>query len=650
MTRRGTIPTVILYLAMLACFAAPRVQQAETLGQRLVSYNPNVRQAALKEARAADSHTKAELVPFLATELRNHQRWVRFCAAQALAALGPQGIPALVKALYDPDGNVRDPAERALGKIGRPAIPALIPVLRQPDVHARCSAATALGWMYSAGSPAVPDLVKMLRNPDPKVRRCAAGALGMIGSPRAVPGLRALLSDPDSQVRLSAMTSLSFIKPPPRGAVPDVIKMLKDPNSFIRLEAPLALGTIGHGDPAAVEPLVQVLNSTARSDYDNRVDAAMGLGRLGPVAAPAVRALTFALISGDSSLRYAAARALGKIGPGAKAAVPSLMDLWDDSHYLVRQQAVDAVQKIGPVALPALIAGLKNQNPDIRLGAAWQIGQFGGAGSSAVPELIEALHDSNPSVRAAALEALRKIPTRGARAAASKYRSRVTIKSRMIPGTVLTKKEIEAPIPPGDNHRNPLELAFEKVLQAPDNQSLLVTLHRGDNRADLLAFWKKDGSRYKLIRIFRGPAFGPDFGGFTPPKVFHYNGDTFVDVDLSFSGTSMQHQETILWIAPDLTLHNVRFQPAADLYKDKLKRGESIQDGEDDEFKNNNLTFSFGLWGPDDAHCCPTAGFVSGKFKLVGQKKYDAAKKKWSCNFSIIPYGYTRHPMSEYPR
>ncbi|MBP7410652.1 MAG: HEAT repeat domain-containing protein [Methanoculleus sp.] len=66
-------------------------------------------------------------------------------AAEALAALGPAALPALLSALGDPDPRLRMWAAYTLGVLGDPgAVPALIAALDDDDVGVVKWAAAAL--------------------------------------------------------------------------------------------------------------------------------------------------------------------------------------------------------------------------------------------------------------------------------------------------------------------------------------------------------------------------------------------------------------------------------------------------------------------------------------------------------------------------
>ena len=110
-------------------------------------------------------------------------------------------------------------------------------------------------------------------------------------------------------------------------------------------------------------------------------------------------------------VRRDAAVALGQIGD-AEAVEPLVAGLRDDNPS-VRLAAAEALGRIGDAgALVPLIAALKSPAVDIRKAAAESLGQIGDAGS--LGPLTAALRDASWSVRRAAAEALGKIGDAGA--------------------------------------------------------------------------------------------------------------------------------------------------------------------------------------------------------------------------------------------
>ena len=95
--------------------------------------------------------------------------------------IGPDAIPALLKAAGDPDN---DRAAPILGSMGRQKpetakviVPGLVELLKDPDGQLRQRAAATLGQIGAGARPAVPALEEALKDGNAGVRRSAADAL-----------------------------------------------------------------------------------------------------------------------------------------------------------------------------------------------------------------------------------------------------------------------------------------------------------------------------------------------------------------------------------------------------------------------------------------------------------------------------------------
>ncbi len=88
----------------------------------------------------------------------------------------------------------------------------------------------------------------------------------------------------------------------------------------------------------------------------NQARALLGFKILGPLAGPAVPALTGLLRSGEGQTAVLAARALTRIGPAATNAVPALVRNLTDPDIAVRSVATNALKHIDPLA--AISAGI----------------------------------------------------------------------------------------------------------------------------------------------------------------------------------------------------------------------------------------------------------------------------------------------------
>jgi HEAT repeat protein len=116
--------------------------------------------------------------PVLIRALQDPDREVRYDAAFGLGALAFMGgdakcaVPALVQTLKDSYGTARAAAAMV--------VPALIEALRDPAVFGRVQAASALGQFGTNGGAAVAALTELLKDERPEVREAAAKALRAI--------------------------------------------------------------------------------------------------------------------------------------------------------------------------------------------------------------------------------------------------------------------------------------------------------------------------------------------------------------------------------------------------------------------------------------------------------------------------------------
>jgi hypothetical protein len=121
-------------------------------------------------------------------------RWLRRCAAQQektdeqlLAGLLHQAVPNLAEELVHPDVRVRRSALDVLemsGSLAVPALPALTRALRDPDRFVRWSAVRTVGKLGPSVAPQTrADLTRLLSDPDVDLRKAAANALQRLQTP-----------------------------------------------------------------------------------------------------------------------------------------------------------------------------------------------------------------------------------------------------------------------------------------------------------------------------------------------------------------------------------------------------------------------------------------------------------------------------------
>jgi HEAT repeat protein len=181
---------------------------------------------------------------------------------------------------------------------------------------------------------------------------------------------------------------------------------LASPSPPTRQRAVAALAGFG---AEALAPLGKALGD---AHPEVRLEAAKSLGKLGPVAQPAIPDLARTMKDPVPFVRRGAAAALGSITPGTAASVGALMDGMVDPDPAVIDNAAHSLLHLGPVSLPALNAALKSPDVGLRqmavltLSGGIRFGRFQSVGTDTVTALAGSLDDTNADIREEAARAL----------------------------------------------------------------------------------------------------------------------------------------------------------------------------------------------------------------------------------------------------
>ncbi len=199
---------------------------------------------------------------------------------------------------------------------------ALVAGLSDRNPKVRLASVDALETMGDAAAPTVPALVRALKDPDRFVRWAASRTLGKLAPRRpdlAVPVLAGMLQpDEDLSVRLSAANTLSLFGPTAGAAVPALTRALGSRDSEVRVAALKSLESVGTD---AVPALTAITGRLRDSNTQVRTEAARVLARFGPLAIESLPALRKALFDPAEEVRRAASDAILSIdvkkkGPG----------------------------------------------------------------------------------------------------------------------------------------------------------------------------------------------------------------------------------------------------------------------------------------------------------------------------------------------
>lgn len=255
---------------------------------------------------------------------------------------------------------------------------------------------------------------------------------------RAVPAMTDALKHSDSKVRVAAAKMLAEIGPVAKPAVPNLLNQaLHDPVLYAGTTAGGALSQIDLG--AARQVMTAYLPGLHDKDVQTRRKACAMLESLGPVARPAVPALSRTLDDAHETVRMHAVGALGEIGIPASQVIPALMKALHDPAQTVRHRALskfafsippteavvphlkqlleDKDRSIATLARSALNSPHRQGNQTamyttmLQSGNAneytlRQLAQLGPAAAGAVSALIPILRDERPLHRFLAAEAL----------------------------------------------------------------------------------------------------------------------------------------------------------------------------------------------------------------------------------------------------
>ena len=564
-----------------------------------------------------------------------------------------------------------------LGPSAKVAIPYLLPLLRDRDGPIRSDVLADLAAMGPAACVAIPDAMRSLKDPDNNVRLKATAVLGACGpaAKDAVPELADALKSTDQGAAQQAALALANIDPSHDGLLPVLTQML-DPSSndpAPRQNAVQALNQMGSYARPAVPALIHLIaTDTDTDDADDKASereaqVAALVHIDGVDAIPELQHV--ASTDKVDEVRIAAVTALGGLGSSSPHAISALVDALNNDSDAVRDAASEALSKLGTVAVPALITALKSTHLYQRAWAVQALGGIKPLPDDARHALKLALNDKSEIVKTEAADALK----------GSKVDASAAIEDKQIdenldiddPATVdhgagqdldsfvagtaapdahiYSKAEIVASIPPDENHQYPAELKYSvpigPTLNSTTDAEFLATIHAANEGVSRLAVWKKIGDD-KYQRLFVQETSTENH--FEKPEVFSSK--------VLVTGQGKEHDDTALFL--NLPLHRtwgdgegiddnvfvldhneLRPVAIADAVTDskQLHSDETVWNGAlGNEFKDNDLEFSFGVWKSDACHACGGPFAVDGTYKIVKEMNYDPQKKDWVANWKMV--------------
>lgn len=174
-------------------------------------------------------------------------------AGAALAAIGPDAMPAVEGLVADPNPVVSMSALSQLGRFGAPALPRLRAAAKDKSPEIRAAAARGFG---NAGPVAVPDLLALHADDDFQVSNAARVQIAH-GMDDAAHALVAALEGPDPKLALSAAEVLPWLYGRSDLVLPALEKASKSADPALARSARESLEfirSLGGGKPADGKP------------------------------------------------------------------------------------------------------------------------------------------------------------------------------------------------------------------------------------------------------------------------------------------------------------------------------------------------------------------------------------------------------------
>ena len=336
-----------------------------TLVVYLESEDPEIAELAERSLLQLGQVAVLELGRILGDDRLPQTRRVR--VAQVLGNLGSEkALPLLIEAtlrarLEDLPGYVQ-----AIAAVGPGAVPALIAGLEGKDV----TRAAGLTWaLLAIGAPAVHPVIEALGAPHPEVRNAAVRILEQMPEQAIQPLIQAVLADSRLEIRKPALEILGRIGTDE--VVSALIQALDDSDLVMRRNAARYLGRFGN--PLAVSPLLRALNA----DPDPAAKRII-IGSLGSIRDDRVVSVLLDTL-GDPVLRDAAERGLVGLSP---LTIEPLIELVHQPETVpdVRDAIIRVLDIVShgveprdtdPVGLASVYMCLMQQEPDPEQVVAW---------------------------------------------------------------------------------------------------------------------------------------------------------------------------------------------------------------------------------------------------------------------------------------
>ena len=275
-----------------------------------------------------------------------------FCTCQSDSA--EKTISDAVKHLESNDVEVRRDATFTLSFIkASRTIPALLKALHDPDAEVRVNAANAFNFhtinasesFREASKPAIPVLAELLSDKEESVRRSASGALFSLGSlsHQCLPALKKVMNDNNQFVRIYSRAAVVRLSAGKDGdeALRSILEFARVDDKEVRSAAQRVFTYLGiQAIPFLKDGLKDKSPMIREWTVGSFASVMMNETERDKFPAEAIHQLTDAINDDNTEVATSAMYAVSLLGPAAKDAIPAIVKRFNDADWQIRVYAI----------------------------------------------------------------------------------------------------------------------------------------------------------------------------------------------------------------------------------------------------------------------------------------------------------------------
>jgi HEAT repeat protein len=235
--------------------------------------------------------------------------------------------------------------------------------------------------------------------------------------------LSRLLSSKDVMARREAAKAIADWAGSIDSVVPILVTKVQDTDSEVRALVIVALGRNASRMPEKVLPaLIGALADSSPAVQMEAIAVLHGMGPGAKKASPALRAvLSRSPRESTADIRTSAASAIMAIHPDNDFVIPVLLKMLKEPDARTRRLTALTLSAVSDhmARISTFVSLLGDQDPSVRLTAAYLLGRIGPKAKEAVPPLARALRDPDSEVQRSAAQALGEIGAKAKVAASS---------------------------------------------------------------------------------------------------------------------------------------------------------------------------------------------------------------------------------------